>query len=247
MHKEIGIFVQGSIEIRRTIIHLKTIGQKNKAGGEYYRLDRSDGSRYLEPFPKWQREITKYLAELRAKGEVPVYVDICGRAHGRVLGAVKNYSFSLQPIENHFFQSDDETLIEGNLFASRDFNSFIRLLRENDSCPAFVTFEPVAGLQSYTPGTAQGISPTVTYQCLGNKLRRIYDVLLPGGFIYLRRPFQFDGIGEFFAGVPQEKSTLALQIKEFCQNRRCSLQVERSAFGPGWLIRKHLERKRKMV
>lgn len=247
MHEETNVFVRGSTEIRRTIVNLKTTGQRRRAAGEYYRLDRFDGSRYLEPFPKWRREITEYLAELRARGETPVYVDICGRAHGRALGAVKNYSFSLQPTENHFFQSDDEILIEGNLFSSKDFNSFVRLLRENNSRPAFVTFEPVAGLQSYTPGAATGISPTVTYQYLGNKLRRIYDVLLPGGFIYLSRPFQLDSIGEFFARVPQEKTASVLRVKEFCHNRRCSLQVESSIFGPGFLIRKHLERKGKMV
>ncbi len=245
MHEKDNVFVHGSTEIRKIIALLNATSKRRRATGEHYRLDRLDGSSYLDSFPKWQREITSYLSELRAKGEEPVYVDICGRAHGFTLGAVKCYSFSLQPIPNYFLPSEHKVMVEGNLFSGKDFNTFIQFLRNSGSRPAVVTFEPVAGLQYYTPDVANGLFARIVYQRLESNLRRMYDLLLPGGFIYISRPFHLDGLREFFAGVPQEKSTLALQIQSFCQNRRCSLQINRSIFGPRFLIRKHLERKKR--
>ncbi len=245
MHEKTNIFVQGSMEIRKIIALLDATSKRRKTTGEHYRLNRLDGSSYLDSFPKWQWEITSYLSELRAKGEEPVYVDICGRADGFTLGAVKCYSFSLQPVPNYFLPSEHRVMVSGNIFSGKDFNSFIQLLRKNGSRPAFVTFEPVAGLQYYTPDVANGLFERIVYQRLEGNLRRMYDLLLPGGFIYISRPFQLDDMREFFAGVPQEKSALALRIQSFCQNRRCSLQINRTIFGPRFLIRKHLERKKR--
>ena len=74
---------------------------------------------------------------------------------------------------------------------------------KNGDNPAFVTFVPVAGLQSYTPH--EDGQKIVVYRRLEKNLRKTVDVVRKGGFILLRKPFEIDwlDIEDFFKGVPQ--------------------------------------------
>jgi hypothetical protein len=129
----------------------------------------------------------------------------------------------------------------------RDFNSFVALLRRKRVRPAFVTFEPVAGLQSYTPRPQGPDVPTslhkqVCYGRLLNNLRRIIRIMRPGGYVFLGKPFALDDLtlGDQLASKPLKEYEAFKILKAFCDKERCTLHVE-SLLGIRFLIRKRLD------
>jgi hypothetical protein len=232
--------------IRAVLEHNREVAKDQP---DYWGKDRNSAGEYLEAFPDWEKKIRRYLHSLREQGERVVYVDVCGRTTARSLGADRHYSFSLQSPDWHFLKSEDDVRIQGDIFRARDFYSFVNLLHENGDHPAFVTFEPVAGLQKFTPPgqNAKGLpfQAEVTYQRLENNLARMLRVLRPGGFIFLERPFQFDrfGMRDFILGKPVEQYELSLWMSVFCKKYKCKLEMGRSIHGPRYLICKRAPKK----
>lgn len=237
-------------ETRAALRYTRTITERALPTEGYYGCDRLYAQIYLQDFPKWKRKVFGYLRDLAGQGESVVYADVCGRATGVDLGASRNYSFSLQPTDYHFSPCKGETRMQGDIFSMKDFYSFVGLLRRNGDYPAFVTFEPVAGLQNYSPcGKEQDpfLRFEVSYQRLENNLCQMIGVLKEGGFLFLGPPFQFMNSVDFWRGLPQEEYPFSRWVKALCKELRCSVEIGPSYFaGPRFLIRKHIvSRKRK--
>ncbi len=226
-------------DIRAAISKLRKSTTIKRNSGEHYDLDRHNGELYIHGHEMIQKKVYTFLRSLRDAGEPVVYVDICGRA--RLSFADINYSFSLQ--ENYFrFERVPERVV-GDLFSARDFYGFLRTIEANGHRPSFVTCEPVAGLNTYSFDFGKGEADcykNVLYQRLENNLRAMIELLRPGGFIYLTRVLQGEGVSEFFARVPQEKRRESLFVKAVCKSARCSVDIERTVCGPAFLIRKWL-------
>jgi hypothetical protein len=250
MEMAVKVSLSNRRDIEDAAQHNRLVSQKEWESDGYYRVDRHDASGYLSMWPKWRMKVREYFRSLKEQGERAVYADVCGRASGASLGADKSYSFSLQPLSTFWYREDKELRVRGDIFSSKDFYSFVNLLRSNGDNPGFVTFEPIVGLEGYTPWeSAKGLPrlhADVTYQRLLNNLEKMFEILKPGGFIYLDRPFQLTGLKDFFMKVPQEQNDMTLSIKQFCKEKgHCSVEIERSICGPKFLIRKHLSRKKK--
>ena len=244
--------VHTSADIRKAVLINRAKTQDCLAGNDhYYRVDRHQAGQYLGGLPKWQKRMRVYFNELRTQGVRTVYADICGRARGMDLGAEHSYTFSLQPVSKFYTKVPNETFIEGDVFNARDFYSFINLIRSRGDLLAFATFEPIVGLQSYIPFESKEhrkslLHSDVTCQRLANNLKKLIEVVRPGGYIFLDKPFQFgeyDGLEEFFSGIPREQNKLSLWLKKFCRENRCSIEMD-SIIGLRYLIRKWAKRRK---
>ena len=217
-----------------------------------YRVDRFYMD-YMSLQPKWERKVKRYIAELRQAKERVVYADICGRTTAAQWGVDLSYCFSLQASKiirmRHPYE---DILVDGDIFNMRDFYSFLALMRDKGDNPAFVTFYPMAGLQRYTPHDSERaiktrLHPRVTWQRLENNLRRLLNVMRPGGYIYIDRPFQFagDDLGDWLRRprVELKDYTSVKWMKAFCKGKQCSLEFDRDICGTKFLIRKWNVRK----
>ncbi len=200
----------------------------------HYGLDRVRPLEYFWGCDAWVHCVCRYLDSLHKKGDKVVYVDVCGRASGHFVGADKSYGFSLQPVDFHIFRPEDDIAVQGDLFRLRDFSRFINLLRNRGDQPALVTFVPVVGLQAYTP-EPRSLTEKVVYQRLLNNLRRMFEILRPGGFIYFERPFQ---LTEIWNTKPYQEWGITLEIKKFCEKYNCNLDIVQYQTGPSFLLRK---------
>jgi hypothetical protein len=237
-------------ELREAVSELKGISKRAWSDNHFYRVDRTNASEYFGVLPKWKELLRKYFRELHEQGVPVTYVDICGRATADSLGADENYSFSLQPIASFLRPGSnrEETRVRGDLFNTRDFNAFLQLIRRNGDQPAFVSFEPIVGLQEFTPHkrstTRPHLNEEVTNQILVRHLTRVVSILRPGGYIYLGPPFQLTrDLGAFFRGAPQSEYRESLQVKELCKKLHCTVKVGATIAGPHWLIRKRSPRR----
>jgi hypothetical protein len=238
--------VRTNAGIQEALRYIRGITRKIASGDNRYKLDRSDAAQYLWAMPKWKSVICDFFRSLQQQGEEAVYVDICGRANAVSMGADKHYSFSLQPVGHHWLRCKEEIRIQGDIFSARDFYSFVNLLRKNGDRPAWVTFEPVAGLQSHTPctrGNPPALQLEVTYQRLENNLRKMLEVVRPGGFIFIECPFQMMNCGDWFQKKPVEKYESSLWLKDFCKTHRCTLDMIKTLVGPRYLLRKKKDKK----
>jgi hypothetical protein len=176
-------FMSNREEIEKTIELHHSISYINKQGDDYFRLDRADTSQYFRYHKTWEQKIRKYLQSLKKKNIQVVHVDICGRTNARTLGSDKSYCFSLKVSEiTRSFANKDQEFVDGDLFDTREFNPFLRFIKEKQ--PALITFEPVAGLQSYSKTNVEGIPhyKEITYKILGSRLRKIILALRPDRF-----------------------------------------------------------------
>lgn len=225
---------------REALRSLQAISATERGGCQYYRLDRTAAHLYFAMSSKFPTLIQEYFDQLRAKGEEPVFADICGRADMRNWGVQKNYSFSLQPADGHFNFRKNIAVV-GDIFSMKDFYSFVRMLREKGDRPALATFEPVAGLQSYIPYQSRkdvaSLYEEVVYQRLINNLRQLVSVVRKGGFIYISRPFAMTDMG-FFGRRPLKEYEISKQMAATAKELKCSLRIEGTFCGPVFLLRK---------
>jgi hypothetical protein len=239
--------------IRKALeLHKKSTEETREANNtDHYRVDRSNAERYFALHPEWQRKIKKYFQHIHSKGETVVYVDICGRASGDSLGADKTYCFSLKtPEMAKVFTSDNTSFIDGDIFNSKDFSNLLDKIEEGGVQPALVTFEPIVGLQAHTPDyTKKEVSENykeATYQQLEKRLVDMIEILKPGGYVYLSRPFQFDDSArDFMQGKPVEEWSLSLQVKRVAGEHGCTVEVSGGLGGPYFLIKKLVRPKKK--
>jgi hypothetical protein len=147
-----------------------------------------------------------------------------------------------------------DVIIDGDLFNMRDFYSFLALMRGRGDRPAFATFYPMAGLQNYTPWPSEKsrhtpLHPQITWQRLENNLRKLLQVMKPGGYVYLDRPFQLcdPDLGDWLfrreRNLEFKDFTSVKWIKAFCKGKKCSVEFERDITGMKFLLRKWSEKK----
>ncbi|MCR4275958.1 MAG: hypothetical protein NUV90_01065 [Candidatus Parcubacteria bacterium] len=242
----VGQVAPSRANVREAVQRYRRISQREQDHG-YWGLDRRCATGYdLEA--KWRNRIFDFFRELKKQRKKFVYVDICGRANGRYLGADATYTFSLQSTDRLWsFERDEGTHIRGDFFNPRDFYGFIRLLRRKRVAPAFVTFHPVAGLQSYTPHDEDAEYQIVIHQRLENNLRKVIEILRPGGYIHLGTPFQFFGMDlrDFLMHVPKEQWESHIWLKTFCRSMRCSVEWGYTGDQKCHLIRKWMPNQKK--
>ena len=235
--------------IRHTLRYLREVADIRQSQGEEYRLDRLHAEEYFrvgEPREdigrKLERAISEYTQDLKATGNHSlVFVDICGRATYGL--AEHNYSFSLQPHNSIYPQKQGECCVVGNIFDSKDFRVLLNMLNKNSHRPFLVTFEPVAGLENYNPlylYKEQNCADTTIYGCLEKRLAEIVEILLPGGYLFLGKPFQGMNLMDFFVHkIPQEEYVSSLWVKHLARKLKCSFRVVSCPTGPYWILRKY--------
>lgn len=208
-----------------------------------YRVDKHNALGYFGIFPKWKEKINQYLNELHKKHTKFSYVDVCGRASGYGFGASFSYLFSLKTDAiSRAFHIKTDIFVDGNLFDPYDFSRLVNVIKEGEIAPAFITFMPMAGLQSYTPSFKKSNivnHEPITYIYLGKKLSCLIRLLRPGGYMMLERPFQFDGsMIEAYFGTPQNKYKLSMAVKKIVRKLKCRVEIISDMGGPYFLIHK---------
>jgi len=191
-------------EIRKVMRYYNSVEMIKAEAGDHYRLDRNNTREYFFLHKEWYKKIEKYVNE--QKGSNLIHLDICGRTSARTMGFNESYCFALKTSElikkfalknHHFFN--------GSLFNPNKFKNFIKLIKDSGKFPSLVTFEPVAGLQDYGPKVLiEGVSNyrDIVFTYLSKRLCQVVEILKPGGFIYMERPFQFDSDDTaYFSGI----------------------------------------------
>lgn len=121
--------------------------------------------------------LSQRFAERHKRGEKVLVVDICGVADAHSLGADHTVGFTLnRPPE--MTDTDTLTIVEGDIFTTRDQNKLLRTIGEGGVPISCVFFRPVAGLDDY------GERPE-TVEKLYVLLKRIFDRLADDGEIYI--------------------------------------------------------------
>ena len=209
------------------------LNSQGRATWSEYKKDADEYFAFVNP--EWRTQVKSFFSELHKTGEKVVYLDICGTADGKRLGADKTINFSLKTPKNKKPRKD-RILIEGDIFSRDDFRGLIdHIIREQKS-PALVTFEPYAGLQSQLQVLplsaplpvsrdavrAEQVKTLMAYQRLAKDLEKIIEVLRPGGFILIGDFFASrNQIEEEVAGIPRELETIA-------KRKNCSFEVSNS-------------------
>jgi hypothetical protein len=225
--------MENSGHIRKALGYQRGVSETSSQKDEYP-LDRHDAENYFWLQKEWKQEIVEYFNTLHSQGKDVVYVDICGRASAKNLGADRSYGFSLKTPEARREQSEaGDTFIDGDIFDSKAFASFLAFLKEKGDQPNFVTFEPAAGLKDYNPlnvPTEEGEKyKEVVYQQLEKRLVDMIEILKPGGYVYLSRPFQ------------KIENFVFDEIKRIVTDSGCEIEMSNTAAGPQFLIRKPLD------
>lgn len=232
-------------EIRKVITAHHLISS-SKPFDDRYRLDRPETYQYFTIHKEWSTKLHNYFSELHSNNERVVHIDICGRSGARSMGADISYCLSLYTTDfAKEIAAPHKILFDGDIFTTKHFDSFVSFAKK-DVAPALITFEPVAGLQAYSPGLHQdklsSLYKEITYQQLIRRLRIGIELLRPGGFMYLERPFQFDS--SHFIDIFNKKSfkdfTLSIEIKKLLKRRKCKIEIRGHLGGPYFLIQKPL-------
>ncbi len=229
-------------EIRSTYRHLFITAEKDLLinPNDHYRVDRSDVLNYFDISSKFKQKIKDFVLKLKEAGKVFSSVDICGRASGKHFGVSKSYLFSLKTNDViRIFREENDVFIDGNIFNPNDFYNLIKEIKKMGIKPAFVTFMPMAGLQSFTPSSKDKNREVIIYMILAKRLEKIIEVLLPGGFVMIERPFQFDrSMLEAFGGKTQNQFTLSIAMKKISKKLKCKIEILSNTGGPYFLIQK---------
>ncbi len=209
-----------------------------------YGVDRLSALQYLQTFPKWQTKLFAFFSDLEKQNKKFSYIDICGRASGcKNFGASVSYLFSLKTDKwTRSLRCSNDIFVDGSIFDCRDFSRLIYHVKHGGIKPALITCMPMAGLHSYTPKTSINDMPNyeaITYIVLAKRLAKLIDLLHPGGFIMIERPFQFDGsFIEAFDRIPQNKFKLSMALKKFARKMKCKIEIISDIGGPYFLIQK---------
>ena len=230
-------------QIREAVKHYRKTTEINRCD-DYYPVDRYHAAGYFETNKKWKEIIRAYFGGLHNKGKEVVHVDICGRATAESLGADRSYCFSLKTPKHRrrvsrALSDADNVFIEGDLFSTPDFLNFMNRLKEDNVHPALVTFEPIVGLQGYNPlGVAIPEYPETTYGLLEKRLKTMIEILQSGGYVYLGKPFQTDGLADFVQGKREKDYEISLHLKKIARQQKCRIAINEEFNGPYFLINK---------
>ncbi|MES3005447.1 MAG: hypothetical protein V4664_00710 [Patescibacteria group bacterium] len=236
--------MEGYNKIRKAVeIHTDISDEKRER--DHYDLDRVSTSEYFKLHPKWEKGIKTFFGKLHEKGEGVAHVDICGRTDARSLGSDVSYCFSLKASDIRKSAADKSTIfIDGDIFNPNDFDLLIKRLKEDGVSPALVTFEPVAGLQSHFPEFKKEVPmyEKVTYGQLEKRFRQIINILKPGGYVYIAKPFQFLGIEDFLRNKLKEEYEMSIRMKELASEEGCTIEISSELGGPYYLVRKPIRK-----
>jgi hypothetical protein len=225
-------------EVRRAARELRAVSAREAKASHYYRVDRTDTSRYFYGMEDWLREIEKYLTSVRVQGETAAYLDVCGTTSAERLGCTVNYQFTIQD-RRRLSVTKNTFPVVGDLFARSDFDRVITLVKANGHLLSLTTFQPMAGLQRFTPKADTQLE-SVVYQHLCHQLAKVVEITREGGYILLERPFQFcpHNLRDFLRGERGTKSSAHAWVKKLARSLRCKIRVSNTLNGPMWLLRK---------
>ena len=117
-------------------------------------------------------------------------------------------------------------------------------MNKDNARPALVTFEPVAGLGSYQWGDKYVSNyKSITYGRLEKRLVEMIHILRPGGYIYLERPFQMEGLAEFFQSKSQKDYDISIHLKKIARQQKCTIEISSCIGGPYFLLNKSFKAK----
>lgn len=234
------------LEIRKSYAYYRkaTKAHLEHNPSDHYRVDRSFAIRYFSIFPKWRKKIIDFTNELKKNKKDFSYVDVCGRASGVSFGANLSFLFSLKTgkVKRAFSNQGTDIFIDGDIFNPDDFNRLLDEIRSRGVPPALITFRPMAGLQSYTPFRSIEIPgyEAITYTILYKRLAAIFELLLPGGFIMIERPFQFDGtMADSMMGLAPNQYKISVALKKIARKLKCKIEIGHELGGPYFLLQKN--------
>lgn len=233
-------------QIRKTIQLHREFSEKEKGGSRYYRVDRVSASYYFFMSKKWEERVSNHLGKLCSQKRPAIHIDICGEANATNLGATKSYCFYLgrNNATEKATERNGHIYFNGDLFNSDEFLEFIELVKKGGIPPALITFNPMAGLQEHGPEReVEGVPKykEITYRILGKRLEQMIKILMPGGYILLENPFQFDADAfcEWYTKVPIHKWTLVVNVRKVARKMKCKTEVCRDINGTYFLIQKN--------
>ncbi len=233
--------------------HKRKSERRRRTDDGYYRVNRLNASQYFffdnNEFgiqSEWRKQVTSFFHQVHDQGQKVVYLDLCGEASARSLGADVSYTFSFQP----YFTSELTNVIhpgvqksDGDIFSLRDFSQMLQLIRDKGERLSLVTFDPIVGLQTHTPSHENKDEKAVIYGILEQRLRKVVELMVPGGFVYIGRPFQIDGLTDFLLKKRQSESDLSLHLQKIAASLKCSIEIAEVLTGPYFLLRKNKEGK----
>lgn len=227
-------------EIRRVVENHKVISDE-AAKDDDYRVDRYAAREYFSGQPEWLEKVKVFFDELHKKGEKVVHVDLCGRANALNIGADVSYLFSLKPPELRKAMGDSrEVFVDGSIFDVTDFRALTEMIKEESVSPALVTFVPVAGLKAHIPKKylQETVEKEITYGILEKRLFDMIDMMRPGGYMYVTKPFDILGLEEFLQGKEQKNYKITERLKELLKGSGCTISMKEQVGGPVFLIHK---------
>lgn len=226
-------------KIKQVLRKNREKAKKVKEERPFDKVDGNSASDYLRGHPKLQRIIDKYFYERRILGLPTIYADICGNARATSIGSTHNYNFS---IKESYFKSADTTQFKGDIFNKQDVLDFVNKIKANGHKLNYISFEPIVGLEGYDftkEKEDRELHRKVVWQQLENNLTLLLEVLEPGGYVYISKPFQLDrGLVDFLQRKKQNQYEMAIDMKKFARRNKLRIKIEPSIGGPFFLLHK---------
>lgn len=229
-------------KIRRAVKQNRERAKRDKENSPFFRVDRRNASAYMAGHPKFTKVVYGYLNKLKKEGKPFIYADICGEANAKGMGSDFDYSFS---IKQGMFKTEtsDSLYFKGDVFNKDDVLEFVNKVRTNGHLLNFVTFEPIVGLQGYDHSDNKEdreLHRQVAWQQLEDNLKLLLQVVAPGGYIYISKPFQLDatGLRDFMVGKKQNEYEASINMKQFARRNRLRIKIDSSIGGPIFLLNK---------
>jgi hypothetical protein len=139
----------------------------------------------IHDFPEGERELREGFAQRHARGEKVLVFDVCGIADAKSMGADHTACLVLSPQIKVKKITRSRSIFVGDVFRKESLSPLLQLAEGMGTRPCCIFFIPVGGL-SGVPATN-----TVQGAILIKQFNKLYDLLAPGGVMYIQMPWQF--------------------------------------------------------
>ena len=178
--------------VKKLRADIRKLAKHSSGKSEHWGSYRKDAKEYVSgafsfayEFPDAEKSLRELFDEKRREGKHAYAVDICGIADAKSLGADHTFCLTLRMKSTQRQKSETRTIFEGNIFDPLALRLMLKEFENRKCGPSCVFFNPVGGLLGIPAETRD----TAT-QVLVKHFDAVYDVLEPGGHIYIQfNPF----------------------------------------------------------
>ena len=180
-------------KVRKIREDIDELGLRSAKSKDYWGTYRYNAREYVagvfatfaNEFPDAEKSLKALFAEKHAEGKLVFVADICGIADAKSLGADHTYCLTRRLKSALPLRTESRTIFERDIFRPTALKSMLAEFKEIGSGPSCIFFMPVGGLLGVPAETRR-----TAMSVLARHFDKLYEVLEPGGHMYMQRiPF----------------------------------------------------------